>query len=189
MSENEVAPLGEHGRLLLQAAVMKEIKAVVDASKAACRAAMEPGDRKAVHHGGVKLGTVSLTEPSTAAEVSDRSQFTAWVTDDHPTELSDGWELVPGATVDDLIEQFVALAAGAGIDVDGGVVRRVSAVNPVFEKRVLDEIAAGGVQAVPGVSTSSRAPWLVVRPSADALVQARALIAGQPMPELAGGAE
>lgn len=188
MSDNEIELLGDHGRLLLQQAVAKEIKAVVDASKAACMVGMQPGDRRTVTYGDVKLGSVTLTEPTKQATVTVRAQFELWVGNNHPTELSDGWELVPGATVEDLIEQFVALAEGAGINVDGGIVRRVSAVNPAFETRVLDEVSKGGAP-VPGVEVSSRAPWLVVKPSADALVQARSLIAGQPMPELAGGAE
>lgn len=183
MSENEIAPLGEHGRLLLQAAVAKEIKSVVDASKATCLAGMQPGDRRTVTHGDVKLGSVTLTEPTKQATVTVRDQFELWVANNHPTEVETSWRPRLGVTA----EALAALLVEVAPEVATEFVEHVAGVNSAFEARVLDEVSKGGAP-VPGVEVSSRAPWLTVRPSPDALVQARALIAGQPMPELGGAA-
>lgn len=184
MSDNEIAPLGDHGRLLLQAAVMKEIKSVVDASKATCMAGMQPGDRRTVTHGDVELGSVTLTKPKKEATVTDRAAFIEWVGEYHDSEVEAGWQPKPGVTMQDLVDLLIDVIPAEATK----VLEHVVTVRPAFETRILSEVAPVPGSVIPGVEVQSRAGWLTVRPSADALVQARALIAGRPMPELGGAA-
>lgn len=177
---NEVETLDVYGRLAMQSAVAKVVKGEVDATRALAAAGLQPGDRRAARHDGVKLGAVTLTDPSWQATVTDRAQFLAHVVEDHPSEVVMSWQPRPGVSWEDVAAVLAEFDAGLAAE----YVEQVPAVEVAFESQVLKDVAAGAV--VPGVERSQKAPVLQVRLEAAATDRARALLQGAAMPELGG---
>lgn len=179
---NEVETLDVYGRLAMQTAVAKVVKGEVDATRALAAASMQPGDRRAARHDGVKLGAVTLTDPSWQATVADRAQFLAHVVEDHPSEVVMQWRPRPGVSWEDVAAVLAEFDEGLAAE----YVEQVPAVAAAFESRVLGEVAGGAM--VPGVERSQKAPVLHVRLESAATDRARALLHGAAMPELGGAA-
>ncbi|WP_367582206.1 hypothetical protein [Tsukamurella tyrosinosolvens] len=181
---NEVETLDVYGRLAMQTAVAKVVKGEVDATRALAAASLQPGDRRAARHDGVKLGAVTLTDPSWQATVTDRAQFLAHVVEAHPSEVAMGWRPRPGVSWEDVAAVLAEFDEGLAAE----YVEQVPAVAAAFETKVLAAAAASESAVVPGVERSQKAPVLQVRLEAAATDRARALLQGDAMPELGGAA-
>lgn len=63
---------------------LKTLKAEIDTE---ARELFEPGDRKTVRHGDVKLGTITMSDPKATWKVVNREEWTAWVAENYPDAL------------------------------------------------------------------------------------------------------
>jgi len=88
-------PSTDDTRAVLEAAVLKELKARNDATRARVQGTLKPGDRRTVWLDDAEIGTVSRNRPSTGWAVTDREAFTAWVAETYPEAIVTTRSVVP----------------------------------------------------------------------------------------------
>lgn len=159
-----------HEKLLLQTAVVKQLKTIVDETRAAAQDELEAGDMKRPRG----LGSVSLSEPGVKAQVVDDDAFQAHCE-------STGDVTVSVAVTGPLEEVLAVLAEHAP-----HLVGERTYIPDWLMRRELDRAEAG--EAVPGVEVVESAPRLVVRTRDAAMVEARQILAGTPL-AIEGGEE
>lgn len=71
-------------RLIMQAAILKALKAEHDRLRAEVATELDPGDKKAPRIDGVKIGTVTMSDPDPEAVVTDQAALTSWIHEHRP---------------------------------------------------------------------------------------------------------
>jgi hypothetical protein len=140
--------------------VSDEIKARGDAAKAELLESMAAAGAERIRvtdEDGTDLGPVSLGAGRTSAAVVDEDAFAAWVKANYPEAIV--------STVDpDMRLRLLNAAKKAGEPVD-----------------------VGTGEVIPGVEITQGAAYVSARPTAEAKVRMRELLAGSGLLELAGG--
>ena len=153
-----------HEKLLLQTAVVKRLKTIVDDTRAIAMAELEAGDMKRPRG----LGSVSLSEEKTTAKVTGREAFEAHCADTY------GSDCVTVDVTGPLEEVLAVLAEHAP-----HLIGERTYVPAWMEAQELRRAESG--ELVPGVELSTQSPRLVVRTSQASLDEARQIIAGTPL--------
>ncbi len=143
-------------RLILQAALLKALKGEHDKLRVEAVESLEPGDKKAPRYRGMKIGTVSLSDPDPEVIVTDRDALDEWVRERRPDLVT---EREPRVDPDRMSEAVGILRRHAPELVLPGesVVEdwaRVSAARDAVEDGELP----------PGVDLREKSPVLSVRP-------------------------
>lgn len=148
-------------RVVLQSAVMKELKARHDEDRAELQADMERGEKITAAGETVSLGTVSFSDPKPKARVTDRAALLGHVAEDAPGRI--------GLRITDMPRALALLEA----DYPELVEPALSSQDEAHYVR-----AAEKGEEVPGVEVSTGSPVMSVRPSAAGKDAAAELVAG-----------
>ena len=152
-----------HEKLLLQTAVVKQLKTITDATRAAAEAELEAGDMKRPRG----LGSVSLSEPGRKAQVTDDDQFTR-----HCIETGDASVAV---AITGPMEEVLAVLDEHAPHLIG---ERHYLPDWLIKREL--QFAENG-ELIPGVTVTDTAPRLVVRTKDAALVEADRILSGTPL--------
>lgn len=152
-----------HETLLLQTAVVKQLKLITDETRAQVQDALEPGDMKRPRG----LGSVSLSEPAVKAKVVDPAAFEA--------HCAGTGEATVAVEVTGPIEEVLAVLDEHAPHLIG----ERTYVPEWLTKQELEKAEAG--DEVPGVELSETAPRLIVRTKDEAMKEAAAILAGTPL--------
>ena len=150
-------------KLILQTAVVKQLKALTDETRAAAQDELEAGDMKRPRN----LGSVSLSEPSLKAKVVDDDAFTA-----HCTTTG---EATVSVAITGPIEEVLAVLNEHAPHLIG----EKTYLPDWLIKQELDKAEAG--ETIPGVEVSETAPRLIVRTKDSAMREAAAILSGTPL--------
>lgn len=174
--------------LLMQAAIIKELKAHHDdlrakvvETAAGAKAELEPGDKKSPRYDGVKIGSVSLSDPDPEPVIEDAAELDAWI-------ISEGKYIPVGEPYivpDRMVEAIAVLREHAPhliAEPDVSAMR----VPEWFRKDVVAKLFADGALA-PGVELKVKDPTLTVRPSRDAGPLVRSILQGNGLIAIEGG--
>ena len=178
-------------KLLLQSAILKALKAEHDALRAQAVTALDPdiepelspGDKKAPRYLGVKIGSVSLSDPDPEPVIEDVDELDAW-------SLSEGKYIPVGEPYivpDRMVEAIAVLREHAPHLV---AVPDVSTtrVPDWFRKDVVAKLFADGALP-PGVELKEKVPVLTVRPSKDSASIVRQFLESSNLLALEGGVD
>lgn len=157
-----------HEKLILQTAVVKQLKSIVDATRAAAEAELEQGDMKRPRG----LGSVSLSEPKKHAQVTNDEAFTR-----HCIETGDANVSV---SITGPLEEVLAVLAEHAPHLIGDTHH----LPDWLIKRELDYAENG--ELIPGVTVTESEPRLLVRTKPEAMDEALQILAGTPL-ALEGG--
>lgn len=152
-----------HEKLLLQTAVVKQLKTITDETRAQVQGALEAGDMKRPRG----LGSVSLSEPASKAKVVDLAAFEAHC-------VGTG-EATVAVEVTGPIEEVLAVLDEHAPHLIG----ERTFVPDWLTKQELEKAETG--ESVPGVEVSETEPRLMVRTKDAAMVEAAAILAGTPL--------
>lgn len=169
-------------RLLVQAAVMKELRAAVDETRAAAADELEPGDKKAPRLGGAKIGTVSLSDPDPEPVIVNTRELDEWIEQRRPdlVPAGDGYPQVDTSRIAEVVEILSRYAPYLLLPAtETGIPEWARA------QAVRDAVTDGEVP--PGVELRAKSPVLSVRPNADATIVARRVLASSQLLELEAG--
>lgn len=155
-------------KLLLQTAVVKQLKSITDETRAAVQAELEAGDMKRPRG----LGSVSLSEPAVKAKVVDDDAFAAHC------------ETTGGATVAVAITGPMEEVLAVLDEHAPHLIGERTYIPDWLMKQELDRAEAG--ELVPGVELVESAPRLVVRTKDAAVAEAKLILSGTPL-ALEGG--
>lgn len=150
-------------KLLLQTAVVKQLKSITDETRAQVQESLESGDMKRPRG----LGSVSLSEPASKAKVVDPAAFEAHCVG------TDGSTVAVEVTGP--IEEVLAVLNEHAPHLIG----EKTYLPDWLTKQELEKAEAG--EAVPGVEVSETAPRLIVRTKDEAMKEAAAILAGTPL--------
>jgi predicted metalloendopeptidase len=106
-----------------------------------------------------KLGTVSVSDGKTSAEITNEAALYQWVKKNRPDQLV---EVIAPAYLKALLKAAVESGDGVAVDEDSG-------------------------EVIPGIEVSVGDPYVSSRPNADAKARMRELVAGSKLLGLAGG--
>ena len=149
-----------HEKLILQTAVVKQLKAITDETRAAAQDALEPGDMKRPRG----LGSVSLSEPGVKAKVVDDDAFAA--------HCEGTGEATVSVAITGPIEEVLAV-------LDEHAPHLICEKTYLPDWLIKQELAkAEAGETVPGVEVSETAPRLIVRTKDEAMKEAAAILAG-----------
>lgn len=152
-----------HEKLILQTAVVKQLKSIVDTTRAAAEAELEQGDMKRPRG----LGSVSLSEPKRHAQVTNDEAFTR-----HCIETGDANVSV---SITGPLEEVLAVLAEHAPHLIGDTHH----LPDWLIKRELDYAENG--ELIPGVTVTEKAPVLRVSTKDAAMVEAAQILAGTPL--------
>lgn len=150
-------------KLLLQTAVVKQLKAITDQTRAQVQESLEAGDMKRPRG----LGSVSLSEPASRAQVVDDDAFTAHC-------VSTGEATVAVAITGPMEEVLAVLDEHAP-----HLIGEKTYLPDWLIKQERERAEAG--EEIPGVEVSESAPRLVVRTKDAAMVEASQILDGTPL--------
>lgn len=150
-------------RIIVQSAVLKELKAVHDADRADLKDDMDRGDKITGHAGDTSLGSVSYSDPKPKAKVTDRDLLIGHVAGERP---------------DDVGFRITDIDAAIAVLEDVAPHLLAPALPQHIEAEYLRAAEAG--DTVPGVEVTTGAPVLSVRPAAEGKRVAAELIAADP---------
>lgn len=150
-------------KLLLQTAVVKQLKTIVDETRAQAQAELDAGDMKRPRG----LGSVSLSEPALKASVVDDDAFTAHC-------VATG-EATVAVEITGPMEEVLAV-----LDEHAPHLIGERTYLPEWLVKQERERAEAG-EDIPGVEVSESAPRLIVRTRDAAMVEAAQILAGTPL--------
>ena len=150
-------------KLLLQTAVVKQLKTIVDETRAQAQAELEAGDMKRPRG----LGSVSLSEPGVTAKITDDAAFTAHC-------VATGEATVSVAITGPMEEVLAVLDEHAP-----HLIGERTHIPDWLMKQELDRAQAG--EGIPGVELVESAPRLIVRTRDAAMLEAAQILAGTPL--------
>lgn len=150
-------------KLLLQTAVVKQLKSITDETRAAVQAELEAGDMKRPRG----LGSVSLSEPAVKAKVVDDAAFSA--------HCEATGEATVSVAITGPMEEVLAVLDEHAPHLIGDR----TYIPDWLMKQELDRAEAG--ESVPGVELVESAPRLVVRTKDAAMVEAAQILSGTPL--------
>lgn len=150
-------------KLLLQTAVVKQLKSIVDETRAQVQESLEAGDMKRPRG----LGSVSLSEPSMRASVVDDEAFAAHCAS------------VDGATVAVAITGPMEEVLAVLDEHAPHLIGERTYLPDWLVKQERERAEAG--EDIPGVEVSESAPRLIVRTKDAAMVEASQILAGTPL--------
>ena len=150
-------------KLLLQTAVVKQLKTIVDETRAQAQAELEAGDMKRPRG----LGSVSLSEPGVTAKITDDAAFTAHC-------VATG-EATVAVEITGPMEEVLAVLDEHAPHLIG----ERTYLPEWLVKQELDRAESG--EDIPGVEVSESAPRLIVRTRDAAMVEAAQILAGTPL--------
>ncbi|MCJ7859236.1 hypothetical protein [Corynebacterium kalidii] len=148
-------------RVVLQSAVLKELKARHDEDRAELQADMERGEKITARTDDQSLGTVSYSDPKPKARVTDRAALLGHVAEDAPGRI--------GLRITDMPRALALLEA----DYPELVEPALSSQDEAHYLR-----AAEKGESIPGVEVATGAPVMSVRPSQAGKDAATELVAG-----------
>lgn len=149
-----------HKKLILQTAVVKHLRTIVDQTRALAEAELEPGDMKRPEG----LGSVSLSEPKKHATVTDEEAFTR-----HCVETGEANVMV---SITGPLEEVLAVLADHAPHLIGDT-------HHLPDYLIRRELAyAEGGQLIPGVTVTEKDPVLRVSTKDAAAVEAVKILAG-----------
>lgn len=148
-------------RVVLQSAVLKELKARHDEDRAELQADMERGEKITAAGETVSLGTVSFSDPKPKARVTDKAALLGHVAAESPGRV--------GLRITDMARALAVLEADYPDLVE-------PALSSQDEAQYLRAAEKG--EEVPGVEVSTGSPVMSVRPSAAGKDAAAELVAG-----------
>ncbi|WP_016693292.1 hypothetical protein [Rhodococcus rhodochrous] len=167
-------------RLLIQAAILKELKSAADVDRRAAAEALQPGDKKAPRHAGVKLGTVSLSDPDPEPMIENPIEFDAWIREHRPDLVQAPAERIIKGGMGEAIEVLKAHAPHLVVTADVGEIP-----DWAITQALRDAIADG--ELPDGVELREKTPTLLVRPSKDAVPLVRSILEGHGLLAIDGG--
>ncbi|WP_291478456.1 hypothetical protein [Corynebacterium sp.] len=135
-------------RVVLQAAVLKELKARHDADRAELQADMERGEKITARSDEQSIGTVSYSDPKPKARVTDRAALLGHVAKDAPGRI--------GLRITDVPRALALLEADYPELVE-------PALSSQDEAQYLRAAEKG--EDIPGVEVSTGSPIMSVRPT------------------------
>ena len=150
-------------KLLLQTAVVKQLKTIVDETRAQAQAELEAGDMKRPRG----LGSVSLSEPGVTAKITDDAAFTAHC-------VATG-EATVAVEITGPMEEVLAVLDEHAPHLIGD-----RTYLPEWLVKQERERAEAG-ETIPGVELVESAPRLIVRTRDAAMVEAAQILAGTPL--------
>lgn len=150
-------------QLLLQTAVVKQLKSITDQTRAQVQESLEAGDMKRPRG----LGSVSLSEPSLKASVVDDDAFTAHC-------VATGDATVAVAITGPMEEVLAVLDEHAP-----HLIGERTYLPDWLIKQERERAEAG--EDIPGVEVSEAAPRLIVRTKDAAMVEAAKILDGTPL--------
>lgn len=136
-------------RVVLQSAVLKELKAVHDEDRAELQDDMERGEKITGRAGDDSLGTVSYSDPKPKARVVDKAALLAHIAADDPDQI--------GLRITDIDVALAYLEEHLPSIVE-------PAVSPQVEAQYTRAAESG--ETIPGVEVTTGKPVLSVRPAA-----------------------
>ena len=150
-------------KLLLQTAVVKQLKTIVDETRAQAQAELEAGDMKRPRG----LGSVSLSEPGVTAKITDDAAFSA--------HCEATGEATVSVVITGPMEEVLAV-----LDEHAPHLIGERTYLPEWLVKQERERAEAG-EDIPGVEVSESAPRLIVRTRDAAMVEAAQILAGTPL--------
>ena len=150
-------------KLLLQTAVVKQLKSITDQTRAQVQESLEAGDMKRPRG----LGSVSLSEPALKANVVDDEKFTAHC-------VATGEATVAVAITGPMEEVLAVLDEHAP-----HLIGERTYLPDWLIKQERERAEAG--EDIPGVEVSESAPRLIVRTKDAAMVEAAQILDGTPL--------
>lgn len=150
-------------KLLLQTAVVKQLKSITDQTRAQVQESLEAGDMKRPRG----LGSVSLSEPALKANVVDDDAFTAHC-------VATGDATVAVAITGPMEEVLAVLDEHAP-----HLIGEKTYLPDWLIKQERERAEAG--EDIPGVEVSETAPRLIVRTKDAAMQEAAQILAGTPL--------
>lgn len=148
-------------RVVLQSAVLKELKDRHDEDRAELQSDMERGEKITARSDDQSLGTVSFSDPKPKARVADRAALLGHVAEDAPERI--------GLRITDMPRALALLEA----DYPELVEPALSSQDEAHYLR-----AAEKGESIPGVEVSTGAPVMSVRPAQAGKDAAAELVAG-----------
>lgn len=166
-------------RLLVQAAVMKELRAAVDETRAAAADGLEPGDKKAPRLGGAKIGTVTLSDPDPEPVIVNTRELDEWIEQRRPdlVPAEDGYPQIDTSRIAEVVEILSRYAPYLLLPAE------VKGIPEWARAQAMRDAVTDG-EVPPGVELRAKSPVLSVRPNADASIVARRVLASSQLLEL-----
>lgn len=154
----------------LRLIALAELKKAVTSADKAARAdtGLGRGDRKTVRHpldAGVKLGTVTMTDPAKSARVVDDEAFAEWMQRHYPDRCRKETRITgPAAQVIEVLRRHAPHLLDEVVEVaDWGTAEVLRA-----SEKAGEPCGPGGELDVPGIAVSEQTSTVQVRPTADA---------------------